>query len=323
MFSIIVPSYNYAHFIGDCLDSVLAQTSGDWECLVMDNASTDNTEAVVASYVQRDSRIVYEKLNSNEGPSHARNAALQKAKGEFILFLDADDLIAPEKLAHAAEVFNRQSVDLVFSDYAFFKAHKGQITNTYRFSDAFKPGTIAQGAVQQKLSGGNVFAISCIITRKSILQSAGAFDEAINYNEDWDLWLRIAIAKAVFYYDNRANGITLIRNHQGSHSKDQLKMYLAGLYVCHKNYQALTASQQKAFDKKIRDHRHKLKLMLAERYMHDKGAFEAALLMFDKYPSLKDELTAYRNDQWALPVFLIPLYLVLLKINNYITRKCL
>lgn len=321
MFSIIVPSYNYARFIGECLDSVLAQTCGDWECLVMDNASTDSTEAVVTAYAQRDSRIVYEKLKSNEGPSHARNMALQKAKGEFILFLDADDLVAPEKLAHAAEVFHRQAVDLVFTDYAFFRENKNQLTGTYRFS--FKPGTIAEGAVQQKLTGGNVFAISCIITKKNILQKAGGFDEAINYNEDWDLWLRIALAKAVFYYDDRADGITLIRNHQASHSKDQLKMYLAGLYVCRKNYKALTAAQQKTFDKKIRDHRHKLKLMLADRYMNDKAAFEAALALFNKYPSLNDELTMYRNGRWALPGFLIPLYLVFLKINHYIARKCL
>lgn len=323
MFSIIVPAYNYAHFIGECLDSVLAQSHGDWECLVMDNASTDNTEAVVGGYVQRDSRIIYKKLGSNQGPSHARNVALQKAKGDYILFLDADDLVAPEKLAHAAEAFKKHHVDLVFSDYAFFRNSKEQVTSTYCFSDTFKPGQIAEGAVQQKLSGGNVFAISCIITKKSILQKAKGFDEAINYNEDWDLWLRIAIDKAVFYYDDRASGITLIRNHDTSHSKDQLKMYVAGLYVCKKNYDALTAPQKKIFDRKIRDHRYKLKLMLANRYMNDKAAFEAALTLFDKYPSLEDELTFYRNDRWALPAFLIPLYLVFLKINHYIVRKCL
>ncbi len=95
--SIIIPLYNKAPYIAETLDSVLAQTHADWECLVVDNGSTDGSEKVVAEF--GDPRIKSLSHTATQGPSAARNEGLRQATGEWVLFLDADDLIEPEHLA--------------------------------------------------------------------------------------------------------------------------------------------------------------------------------------------------------------------------------
>jgi len=97
--SVIMPAYNCADFIGITLDSVIAQTYQNWEALVVDDCSTDHTEEVVRSYVERYPRIRYFKLEENSGPAVARNKAVKKAEGKYLAFLDSDDVWFPEKLA--------------------------------------------------------------------------------------------------------------------------------------------------------------------------------------------------------------------------------
>lgn len=94
--SIIMPSYNTAKFIEETIDSVLAQTYTNWELIIVDDCSTDDTDAVVAKY--QDSRIQYLKNGKNSGAAVSRNRALREAKGRWIAFLDSDDLWAPDKL---------------------------------------------------------------------------------------------------------------------------------------------------------------------------------------------------------------------------------
>ena len=94
--SIITPSYNTAMFIGETIESVLAQTYSNWELLIVDDCSTDNTDEVVSLY--RDPRIHYFKNTKNSGAAFSRNKALREAKGKWIAFLDSDDLWKPAKL---------------------------------------------------------------------------------------------------------------------------------------------------------------------------------------------------------------------------------
>ena len=94
--SIVMPSYNTAEYIGASIESVLAQTYTEWELLIVDDCSTDQTDAVVASF--RDERIRYFKNETNSGAAVSRNRALREAKGRWIAFLDSDDLWHPEKL---------------------------------------------------------------------------------------------------------------------------------------------------------------------------------------------------------------------------------
>ena len=96
--SIIMPSWNTAKFIGETIQSVKNQTYTNWELLIVDDCSTDNTDEIVASF--KDDRIRYFHNEKNSGAALTRNKALREAKGEWIAFLDSDDLWAPTKLEH-------------------------------------------------------------------------------------------------------------------------------------------------------------------------------------------------------------------------------
>ena len=96
--SIITPSYNSAKFIAETIQSVQNQTYPNWEMIIVDDGSSDETESVVLNIIQKDNRIQFHKLSQNSGPGVARNFAIQQAKGNYIAFLDSDDLWKPEKL---------------------------------------------------------------------------------------------------------------------------------------------------------------------------------------------------------------------------------
>ena len=90
--SIITPMYNAQKYIAQTMDSVLAQTYSNWEMIIMDDCSTDSCPEIVKEYCRKDSRIKYFKNKDNQGVSETRNAAMQKATGRYLAFLDSDDL---------------------------------------------------------------------------------------------------------------------------------------------------------------------------------------------------------------------------------------
>ena len=96
--SIITPTYNCGRYIGRTIDSVLAQTYENWEMIIIDDRSTDDTRAVVNEYVAKDRRIKYFLLDENSGAAAARTKAMELADGEYMAFLDSDDIWLPEKL---------------------------------------------------------------------------------------------------------------------------------------------------------------------------------------------------------------------------------
>lgn len=118
--SIIMPAYNCEHFIADSIRSVLAQTYTNWELLVVDDCSTDNTAEVVASFT--DPRIHYQRNTYNMGAALTRNKALQIAKGHYIAFLDSDDLWAPHKLEHQIKFMEQNGYAFTYT--AFLRTDK-------------------------------------------------------------------------------------------------------------------------------------------------------------------------------------------------------
>jgi glycosyltransferase involved in cell wall biosynthesis len=112
MVSVITPAYNVAPYIGQCIESVQAQTLSDWEMLIVDDASTDETPAVVQRYLD-DPRLRYLRNEQNLGPGDARNRALDAARGEWIAVLDADDWIVPERLERLVAFAQAQGVEMV------------------------------------------------------------------------------------------------------------------------------------------------------------------------------------------------------------------
>ena len=110
--SIITPTYNCGRFIGETIDSVLAQTYSNWEMIIVDDRSTDDTEAVVRKYMEQDNRIKYTLLDVNSGAAVARTKAMKLAEGQYMAFLDSDDLWTPDKL-------ERQLKFMTENGYAF------------------------------------------------------------------------------------------------------------------------------------------------------------------------------------------------------------
>jgi glycosyltransferase involved in cell wall biosynthesis len=117
MISIITPSYNSEQFISQTIKSVLCQTYTNWEMIIVDDRSTDNSVQIVEKYIQNDSRIKLIKLEKNSGPAIARNKAIEEAKGRYIAFLDADDLWLPEKLDRQIIFMHKNSLSFTYSSY--------------------------------------------------------------------------------------------------------------------------------------------------------------------------------------------------------------
>jgi glycosyltransferase involved in cell wall biosynthesis len=197
--SVIVPSYNYGNYIAECLDSVSAQTFRDWECIVIDNGSTDHTAEVVKAYAEKDSRIRYH-YTEQSGVSLARNKAVELSKGKYILPLDADDKIAPTYLEKAVAILEKEpGIKLVYCDAELFGAFSGK-------------WVLPEYSLRDMLIENSIFCSA--FYRKADFDTAGGYDENMKEGfEDWDFWIRMLkggepvykIPEALFYYRMRLN----------------------------------------------------------------------------------------------------------------------
>lgn len=115
--SIITPAYNCANYIGTTIESVLSQTYSYWEMIIVDDCSSDNTEEVVLRYASKDSRIKYKKLEVNSGAAVARNVAMSMATGQYIAFLDSDDVWLPDKLSAQIQFMQENNYKFTCTDY--------------------------------------------------------------------------------------------------------------------------------------------------------------------------------------------------------------
>lgn len=115
--SIITPSYKSERFISQTIESVLAQTYQNWEMIIVDDMSPDNSNDIIEQYIQKDTRIKLIKLDKNSGPAVARNRAIKEAKGRYIAFLDADDLWHKDKLEKQIKFMNDNDLSFTYSSY--------------------------------------------------------------------------------------------------------------------------------------------------------------------------------------------------------------
>jgi glycosyltransferase involved in cell wall biosynthesis len=246
MISVIIPAYNYARFLPETLECLLKQSFTDWECIIINNGSFDNTEDVAKYYVTRDSRFKYYAIE-NRGVSNSRNYALQHAKGEFIQFLDADDLLEKEKLKTHYE-FLKQSTetDLVYGDARYFTTENPE-QRKFSMHDQdtdWMPRISASGAqLVDVILKRNIFPINAPLFRKSLVEKFGAFYEMLTGLEDWDLWLRFAVNGATFKYLKSGESDALVRVHAASASQNKKMMHSQILpvlqhYLFHKNTNA-------------------------------------------------------------------------------------
>ena len=186
--SVVIPTYNRAHLVGRAIQSVLRQTYSDFELIVVDDGSTDNTVEVVEAY--QDPRIRLIRLARNYGVSRARNEGIQAARGEWVAFLDNDDEWLPRKLELQMARFRETDDPRITVVY-------GRGYRRYGESAELKlppPRVFFEGDVFDHLLGSWSPGASGFVVRRSSLLGVGGFDEELAGSEDWDLWLRLAKA---------------------------------------------------------------------------------------------------------------------------------
>lgn len=125
--SVVMPTYNSAEFVAESIDAILAQTHCNWELLITDDCSTDNTREIVAGFAQRDSRVRLLTLEKNSGAGVARNNSIREATGDYIAFCDSDDVWKPEKLKIQLSYMRKHDVDVCYGSY-LIQDEDGNIT---------------------------------------------------------------------------------------------------------------------------------------------------------------------------------------------------
>ena len=225
--SIIIPTFNYAHLITETLESVLSQTYKHWECIIVDDGSVVNTEEVVEAFINRHLAYAFTYIKkNNEGTSVAKNTGLKVAAGAYIQFLDADDLISPDKLAIQALLFERGAADLIFSKSIFFKAENSDRVLLDKYPEGFLANQTLNGyELLRSIVKNNIVTIGSPLVKKTVLFDAGLFDADLSNNEDWLLWFKIALLIRSFVYDNNDKSFASIRVHNQSAMHNYREMF--------------------------------------------------------------------------------------------------
>ena len=228
--SIIVPSFNQAIYLTETLNSVKEQTYTNWECIIINDGSTDETENIAEQFVKKDKRFryVYQK---NRGLSNARNNGISQAKGEFIQFLDSDDLLMPNKLKQSVDMYNTKNTESRVIYYA-----------SMRYFEDFSPKDLKIvgrdkfiGQVELKEEDSlssqkeliflrNPFVISAAIYPLTLFKDVGNFDENLKALEDWDFHIRCNKAGYKFHHFYEKSSLTYIRLHNESMMRNQKLM---------------------------------------------------------------------------------------------------
>ena len=226
--SIVIPTYNHAQFLRSALDSIRAQTFDNWEAVVVNNFSKDNTIAVVASY--DDPRIRLVNFSNHGIIAAARNHGLSLTQAPFVAFLDSDDFWYPEKLQRCMEKL-AQGYDLVCHAEVWVGPAERRRTVHY--------GPEARATYESLLLDGNCISTSAVVVRRESLERAGDFSvqPAFVTAEDYELWLKLARDGSRIGFVEEVLGEYLI--HEGNQSRAALRNMYAVMAVFEHHRSAL------------------------------------------------------------------------------------
>lgn len=229
--SILMPTFNRAHLLPGSIGSVLAQDYTNWELIVWDDGSTDNTHHVVESF--SDERVRY-FWGKNSGQSHALNQALAVAEGQYIAFLDDDDQWTEQKLAVQVRILERfKDIELLFGDFVNVNLSTGEKILCFEQNDvglqrliieevAANVFAIRRGMPESMLKA-NFIGFDTVIVRKQILMALGGFNEQLRNSNDVELWWRMGLAGGRFGYISE---VVMKRfKYPGSLSSSSITMY--------------------------------------------------------------------------------------------------
>lgn len=222
--SVIVPTYNYARFIGEAFDSLRAQTHANWECIVVDDGSTDNTEEVVGRAALEDSRFTYIR-QANQRQAVAKNTGLAAAHGGYVQFLDADDLLEPLKFEQQIRFLEaRPDVDMVYGGVRFFHTERPdkRLYAMFGENEPWMPEISGEGKeLVLALIRHNIMVINSPLLRRTVIDDVGPFDPVLPPVEDWDYWIRCALKGIRFEFRDMEGTLALVRAHAASTSRQR------------------------------------------------------------------------------------------------------
>ncbi|MCC7160286.1 glycosyltransferase family 2 protein [Candidatus Nomurabacteria bacterium] len=187
--SIILPTYNGAVRISDAIKSVLNQSYTNWELLVIDDGSKDNTKEIVENFTKTDSRVKYIKNENNLGIQKTLNKGIREAKGEYIARIDDDDIWCdPQKLEKQVEFLDKNKDYVLVGTGVIVVDEGGKELFRYLVS-------VSDYDIRERLLGKNCFVHSSVVFRKAIVLEIGGYGEGsdVRHMEDYDLWLRIGL----------------------------------------------------------------------------------------------------------------------------------
>ena len=193
LISVVIPAYNAEQFLDETLESVLSQTYENWECIIVNDGSTDNTESVAKKWCEKDSRF---RLTDKEngGLSSARNWGIKESKAEYIAFLDADDILTPDSLEVRINVLIEQNVDLVATKLQHFTDKLPKVSKNNARQDVLYYAK--EGLTQ--LMAFNKVTPSTVLCKKSVMDEVGGFTWH-KKAEDLHCWLKVLFAGYKIY----------------------------------------------------------------------------------------------------------------------------
>ena len=263
--SVIVPAYNSAEFIAECLDSIFSQTFVDFEIIIVNDGSPDTPALEVALEPFRE-RIRYLQ-QENGGLSAARNFGIREARGEFVAFLDSDDCWTPEYLSTQMKLFrDNPALDLVYADAKLFGSPAPRKT----FMQTSAPPTTLDGLLSER---GQILPSGTVVKKRALVEG-GFFDETLRRCEDVDMWLRLAQRGAKIAF--QGDVLFLRRVHGRGLTADEEKMVSSVIYVLMKVDRAqLSAAGLQSLDKQLIRARGELGFMQWRRHLVEGDATAA------------------------------------------------
>lgn len=213
--SIIIPTYNRAHLIGETLDSVLAQTYENWECIIVDDGSTDNTDEVVGGYIAKDSRFQYHHRpkKNKSGGNGARNYGFELCKGEYVNWFDSDDLMLEDFLQNAIDSLMNKKLDFVLFDYKVFSK---EVNNISYFQKNY-----SQNLIEDYVTFKINFGTWAFVWKRSLVANI-EFNENLVKAQDLDFNFRVLTTKNYKHEILNKYGL-LLRVHENSIVQDYKK----------------------------------------------------------------------------------------------------
>lgn len=222
LISIVTASYNYENYIKETIESVLCQTYKNWELIIVDDGSKDNSLNVISEYCKKDERIkLYtHENNSNKGLAQTIQYGIKLSKGKYVAFLESDDTITPDYLEKKAKVISENpNIALIFNDVNIFgyeERVKG-LEDYKRNHDEILSSMVFPTNILKEMRNINLLAtFSAVMVKKDILETLD-FNSPIKASLDWYLWFQVIQKNDVFYIDEM---LTNWRMHEDSYSKE-------------------------------------------------------------------------------------------------------